>query len=129
MIWIDWSTAWRIALHDRRVRRRERNQAAVLGYVDAALSGGAEDARQRLRQLAQLADRVIDVALARDAHFDAVAVDGASGEGNACSAQNAQHVVGYALQPLLAHGSGVDLKQQARSALQVEAEHDVALRP
>ena len=84
---------------------------------------------KRLRQLTQLADRIVDVAFAGDAHLDAVAVDGAAGEGNAGSAQNAQHVVGNALQPLLAHGIGVDFKEQARSALQVEAEHDVALRP
>ena len=111
-----------------RIRRRQRDQAAVLGDIDAALAGRAEDARQRLRQLAQLGHRVLDIGVARDAHLDAVAVDGASGEGNACATKDAQHVVGDALQLLLAHGGGIDLEQQARSALQVEAEHDVALR-
>ena len=97
--------------------------------VDAALSRRAENSGQRLRQLAQLAERGLDVAVARDVHLDAVAVNGASGEGNARLAQHAQHVVGKPLQPLLAHGIGVDLKKQAGAALQVEAEHDVTLRP
>ena len=74
-------------LDDRRVRRGQRNEAAVLGNVDAALSRRAEDAGQRLRQLAQLADRVVDVALARDAHLHAIAMDGAAGERNARLAQ------------------------------------------
>ena len=117
------------ALGDRRVRRGERDQTALLRYVDAALSRRAEYSGQRLRQLAQLAERGLDVAVARDVHLDAVAVNGASGEGNAGLAQHAQHVVGKPLQPLLAHGIGVDLQEQAGAALQVEAEHDVTLRP
>ncbi len=84
-------------LHDRSVRRSERNQTAGLGYVDVALSAGAEYAGQRLRKLAQLTDRVINVTLAGYAHFHAIAVNSAPGEGNAILAQNAQHVVGYAL--------------------------------
>ena len=55
-------------------------------------------------------------------------MDGTSGERNACATKDAQHIVGYALQLLLAHGGSIDLEKQARSALQVEAEHDVALR-
>ena len=43
--------------------------------------------------------------------------------------QHAQHIVGNALQPLLAHGGGIDLEQQARAALEIKAEHDVTLRP
>ena len=52
------------ALGQRRVRGRQRNQAAVLGDIDAALPGGADYARQWLRQLAQLADRIVNVAFA-----------------------------------------------------------------
>src|SRR5580700_2282226 len=44
-------------------------------------------------------------------------------------AQHAQHVVVERLQTLLAHGAGIDLEQQMRAALQIEAEHDVTLRP
>ncbi len=117
------------ALGDSRVGGGERDDAGVLGDVDAALSGGAEDAGQWLRQLTQLFDRGGDVAVARDANIDAVAMDGAPGEGDARLAQRAQHVVGDSLQPLLAHRVGVDLEQEARAALQVQTEHDVALRP
>ena len=43
--------------------------------------------------------------------------------------QNAQHVVVEAQPAGPAHRIGVDLEEEARSALQVETEHDVALRP
>ena len=117
------------AFDDRRVRRGQRDQAASLGDVDAALARGTEYTGQRLRQLAQLADGVIHVTVARDAYLHAVAADGTPGEGDTRLAQNAQHIVGDSLEPLLAHGIGVDLEQQARAALQIEAKHDVPLRP
>ncbi len=117
------------ALVDRRVRRRERDQAAVLGDIDAALARGSQYAGQRLRQFAQFGDGVIHVALAGDADFDAVAVDGAAGKGDAILPQNPQHVVGDTLQPLFADGGGIDFEEQARTALEIETENDVALRP
>jgi len=117
------------AFDDRHVRRRERDQAAALINLDAALSGAAENAGQRLRKFAQLLECKRNVAFARDAHLDAVAVDRPAGEENPRLTQNAQHVVVDAQQPVLAHRIGVDLEEQARSTLQVETEHDVALRP
>src|SRR6185437_16961842 len=60
---------------------------------------------------------------------DAVAANGAAGERNARLAQRAQHVIVERLQALLAHRAGVDFEQQARTALQVEAERNMALRP
>ena len=117
------------ALGERGVGRRERDDAGVRRHVDTALSRRAEDAGQRRRQFAQLGERVVDVGIARDVHLHAVADDGAAGELNARLAQHAQHVVVERLQALLAHGVGIDLEQQVRAALQIEAEHDVALRP
>ena len=117
------------ALDKRRVRRRERDEPAALGYVDAALPRGAEYAGQGLRQFAQLANRVVDVALASDACLHAVAADGAPGERNAILAQDAEHVVGDALESFLAHSGSVDLEQQARATLEIKAKHDVTLRP
>ncbi len=71
------------ALDERTVGRRERDQAAVLGDLNAALSGAAENARQRLRKFAQLLERLRNVAFAGDAHLDAIPVNGSAGEGNA----------------------------------------------
>ena len=50
------------ALDDRRVRWRKRDEAAILADIDASLARRAEYARQGLRQFAQLADRVLDIA-------------------------------------------------------------------
>ena len=101
------------------VGRGQRDQAAAFGDIDTALPGGAEYAGQRLRQLAQLAERVLDVAVAGDAHLDAVAVDGAAGEWNAGLAQHAQHVVGEpcsrSLRTALASTSSRRLEPPCRS--------------
>ena len=117
------------ALGERRVARRERNEIAAGRHIDSTLSRRAEDAGQRRRQFAQLGQRVVHIGVARDMHLHAVADDGAAGELNARRAQHAQHVVVERLQTLLAHGAGIDLEQQMRATLQIEAEHDVALRP
>jgi hypothetical protein len=101
------------AFRQRCVRRRQCDQAGILSDIDAALPRSAEYPRQRLRQLAQLGHCVIDIGVAGNAHFDAVAVDRASGEGNARRPKNAQHVVGHALELLLAYGGSIDLEQQA----------------
>ena len=64
-----------------------------------------------------------------DMHLDAVAAHDQAGIADARLAQHAAHVVAQVLQHFLAHGLGIDLEQEVRAALQVEAEHDVALRP
>ncbi len=99
-------------LGDRRLGRRQRDQAGVFADVNVALSRGAEEPGHRLRQGAQLAQRVIDVGRARDVHFDVVAAHGAAGERDARFAQHPQHVFVERLQPLLAHGVGIDLKEE-----------------
>ena len=118
------------ALHDRRVGQREPDQPArVVGDVDVALSGRAQDAAERLRQCAQLFQRLIRIGVLADAHFHAVAAHHQAGIADARLTQHAAHVVAQRLQHFLAHGLGIDLEQDMRAALQVEAEHDVALRP
>src|SRR5580704_10616826 len=62
-------------------------------------------------------------------HLDGVADNGASGEWNARKPQHAQHIVIERLQLLLAHRVGIDLEQKVRATLQIEAEHDMPLRP
>src|SRR5262249_10285775 len=86
-------------------------------------------ATHRLRKFAQLAHRVFDVAVTRDAHLDTVALDRAAGELDTVLPQDAQHVVTDRLQLVLAHRVDVNLEQEARSALQIKTEHDVALSP
>ena len=107
MIWIDGLTD---PLGDRRIGRGERDRAAVLADVDVALSRGAGEAGYRLRQLAQLGHRGIDVGIAGDVHLHGIAVNGAAGKRNARLPQHAQHVIVDGLQLLLTHRAGVDLK-------------------
>ena len=64
------------------------------------------------------------------AELDGVAADRHRGRAaEPVLAQHAAHVVAQALDLLLAHRVGIDLEQDVRAALQIEAEHDVALRP
>ena len=107
-------------LGDGGIGRRQRNQAAIVGDIDIALAGGAGETRYRLRQFAQLAQRIVDVGVARDVHFDGVAANGTAGERNFRLAENTQHIVVDRLQLLLAHRAGIDLQQKMRTALQIE---------
>ena len=118
------------ALDNGRIGIGEPDDVTGLGgHVDVALAGGTEDAAERLRQRAQFFQRQVGVRALADVHLGAVALDDETGIADARLAQHAAHVVEQRLQHLLAHGLGVDLEQDVRAALQVEAEHDVALRP
>ena len=117
------------ALDQRGLGRGQCNQATAFGDIDTALPGGSHDAGDRLRKLAQLTHRVFGIAVTGDTHLDAVALDGAAGELNAVLPQDAQHVVADRLQLVLAHRVHIDLEQEARAALQIKPEHDVALGP
>jgi hypothetical protein len=116
-------------LGERGIRGRQGDETAVFRDVDTALAVRAEYTGKRLRKLAQLVHRVFNVGVAGDAHLDAVALDGAAGELNVVLAENAQHIFVDGLQPILAHRIHIDLEQEARSALQIEPQHHVALRP
>ena len=84
---------------------------------------------ERLRQLPQLGQPLLQIAFA-NAHLDRVAADDRSaGEPNARLPQGLAHVVLHRQELLPAHVVGIDFEQDMRAALQVEPEHDVALRP
>jgi len=103
--------------------------AALVGDIERALAGAAQDAAERLRELAHFGQRALQVALA-DHHFNTGAAHrGGTGEPNARLAQHPPHVVAQLLELLLAHRAGIDLEQEMRAALQIEAQHDVPLRP
>src|SRR5262249_655374 len=104
--------------------------AALVGYLKRALAGPAKDAAERLRELTQLRERGLQVALAhRD--LDAIAAHHRHADQREARvpAQHAPHVVAQLIELLLADRRGIDLVQQMRAAPEVEAEHDLALRP
>ncbi len=117
------------ALDDAGIGELELNQTAGFGDVDVALAGGAEQAAQRLRQFAELGERLLRVLTLADAQLDAVTARRQSGIADTRFPQDATDVVEQGLYLFLAHGRGVDLEQDVRAALQVETEHDVTLRP
>src|SRR5262249_7882639 len=110
------------AFEDRGIRERERDEPATdIDDVERALAGGAHDAADRLRKFAQLGEAVLQVLFA-DTDLDRVAThDRCAGEPDARVAQHAAHVLAQRFELLFAHGRGVDLKQDVRAALQVEA--------
>src|SRR5262249_57262501 len=71
----------------------ERDDAATFVDRDGALAGAAGKATYRLRQLTQFRQRSLEIGIARDPYFDAIAADCSPGERNARLAQDAQHVV------------------------------------
>src|SRR5262249_47305788 len=118
------------ALDDRRLGDGEPHQpAADVFHVKRTLAGGAEKPAERLRQFPELRQPLLQVVLA-NAHLDRVAAnDRRAGQSHARLAQDLAHVVLHCQELLPPHVVGVDLEQDVRTALQVEAEHDVALRP
>ena len=115
---------------DRGLGHGEPDQpAADIVDVDGPLAGGAEQPAERLRQLAQLGEALLQVAFA-DAHLDAGAAhDRGAHEADLGLAQDLAHLVAQLLDLFLADRGGVDFEQDVRAALQVETEHDMALRP
>ena len=95
---------------------------------EAALPAGAEQAAERLRQFAQLGQRRLQIGVL-DADLDRVGARGKAGIADLGVAQHAADVVAHLVELFLLHVVGIDFEQQVRAALQIEAEHDVALRP
>ena len=130
-IWIDCSTAWRMrsTIAGSVGVSRIRPPPASTTSTDA-LAGGAEQAAERLRQLAQLrAARASDRRPRGRGTRPCCRGSPRAGAAEPVVAHHAAHVVAQRLDLLLAHRGGIDLEQDVRAALQVEAEHDVALRP
>ncbi len=138
-IWIDCSTDWRMrstmagsvtAFDDGRLGDGKADQAAAgINHLDAALARGAEDAPKRLGQFAQLAQRLRAVHALAETNLDGIAADGGRGQRPPVVADHAADVLAQCLHLFLAHRVGVDLEQDVRAALQIEAQHDMALRP
>ncbi len=118
------------AFGDGRLRHRQPDQAAAsILHLEAALAAGTQQTAERLRQLAQLGERGRRVGL-RHAHLDHVAADvDAAGEANARVAQRPARIVDDLIELVRLDRVGIHFKQQVGTALQVEPEHDVALRP
>ena len=130
-IWIDCSTDCRIRSVIAACGHGQPDQpAAGVGDLEAALAAGAHQAAERLRQLAQLGQRgrpgrcrvLIRTSTASAAH-------GEPGIGDLGLAQHAADVVANLVELVLLDRVGIDLEQDVRAALQIEAEHQMALRP
>ena len=89
-------------------------------------AGLAEDrVADRLRELAQLRHEAIPLRLVRDAHLYAARQElDATLERRAGLAQNAPHVVAKLGRLRAQQVLDVDLEEDVRSALEIEAEHD-----
>jgi hypothetical protein len=82
-----------------------------------------------LRQLAQLGQREVEIALLADADLDRQPARHQARVADALLAQHAAHVVAQLLGLFLAHVVGIDLKQDVRATLQIEPQHEMTLRP
>ena len=118
------------ALGDRGLRNGQPDQpAAGIADFKAALAAGAEQAAERLRQLAQLGQRVLQIGVLVTRTSTLSPRGGKAGIADPGFAQRAAHVVAHLVELLLLDVVGIDLEQQVRAALQIEAEHQPALRP
>ena len=101
-IWIDCSTDLPDALGDRGLRHGQADQpAAGVGDFEAALAAGAEQAAERLRQLAQLGQRGRQIGVLGDADLDVVGADREPGVADLGVAQHAAHVVAHLVELVL----------------------------
>lgn len=117
------------AFGDRGLRYGEPDQpAAGIGDFEAALATGAKQAAERLRQLAQFGQRGRKISVL-DPDFDRVGFGGQTGIADLGVAQRAADVVANLVELVLLDRVGVDFEQDVRAALQIEAEHEMALRP
>ena len=118
------------ALGDRRRGQREADQAAAeIGDIDRALAAAAEHATDRLGKFPQLRQRDLRVGAFANADLDAVAAGDEPGIADPRLAQHAPHVIEQRLDFFFPHGVGIDLEQEVRTALKIQPQHDMALRP
>ncbi len=104
--------------------------AAGVGHLKIALAAGPHQTAQRLGQLTQLGERRLPIGFLGDANLGHVVAYGdAPGEADLGVAQGPANVVANLVEPLLLHIGGIDLEQQIGAALEIEAEHEPALRP
>src|SRR6185312_2239492 len=114
---------------DRRRRNGKPDQsAASIADLKAALAAGTEQAAEWLRQFAQLRQGILQIAIL-DVNLDAVRSRRESGIADPGFAQGAANVVANLVELVLLDRVGIDLEQDVRAALQVEAEHEATLRP
>ena len=82
------------AFGDGRLRHGETDKAiARILHLQATLAGGTQQAAERLRQFAQLWQRVRNVVRLVDTHFDHVAANCEALEANTCIAQHPTRVI------------------------------------
>ncbi len=118
------------ALGNGRLRHRQADQpAAGIADLKAALAAGAEQTAERLRQLAQLCQGRRQLGISGDAHFDGVIARIEAGIADLGVAQRAANVVTHLIELLFLDVVGIDLQQQIGAALQIEAKHQMTLRP
>src|SRR4029450_9615223 len=118
------------ALEERGLRGAQPHPppADVLD-IDRARTGAAEEAPERLRQLAKFRQSLLQIALANGDLDRIAADDGSTSEADAGLAQDAPDIVLQCHELLPTHVVDIDLEQDVRAALQIETEHNVALRP
>ena len=117
-------------LDDGRLHDGELNEPATgVDDIERALAGRTEEAAKRLRQFAELGQRLVQVVFAH-AHFDGVAAnDRRAHQADARVARRLADFIAQRVDLLLAHVVDVDFEQDMRSTLQIEPQHNVALRP
>src|SRR5262249_29400989 len=106
----------------------DRPAADVLD-VDRARPGAADGSAERLRQFPELGQPRLQLALADDHLARISAEEWGAGQSDARLAQDATDIVLQRQELLPTHIVDIDLEQDMRAALQIEAEDDVALRP
>ncbi len=115
---------------DRCLRNGEPDQSSTgVADLEAALAAGADQTAERLRQFAQFGQRGRRIGVPGDPYFDIVGARGKPGIGDLGIAQRPADVVAHLVELVLLDRVAVDFEQKMRAALQIEAEHEMALRP
>ena len=118
------------AIVHRGLRDGQSDQAvAGVGHIEIALRGAAEQPAERLRQVAKFRQRIGQIGIVSDANLDRIALHGKVVIQDPGGSQRALHVLADLAEPAPLHVLGIDLEQQVRAALQVEAEHHSPLCP
>ena len=119
------------ALEQRRLGRGSaaRGRRPTLLDVERALAGAAEEAARAAATIRAAWRALLQIVVAKMTSTELPRITGARVQTDARLAQDPADIVLQGLELLPAHVVGVDLEQDVRAALQVETEHDVALRP